>query len=119
MYILLEYKYDTFDVQPHPIQFLREPDDHFAFSSVDVTFVCSLATSNGFSKIFWLHNNTMIEAGSHFSINSMAQNVNTLTIRNVSTEDQGDYHCCVNDWKIKIRSKSGRLHGKQFGYHKY
>lgn len=113
LWLFLEYNYETFGVQPHPIQLLREPSDHYAFSSADITFVCALAISNGFPKISWFHNNTIIGAGPHYSVSSKGQSINTLTVRNVSTEDQGDYHCCVYDWKTKLRSKPGRLYGKQ------
>ena len=98
-------------MQPQPIQFLREPDNHFTLSGVDVTFVCSVTMFNGFSNTFWFFNNTVIEAGSHYSISNSGHSTSTLTVKNVSIEDQGDYHCHINDWKTKIRSAPGHLHG--------
>ena len=111
---MLEYDFKTFNVQPNPIQFLREPDDHFTLSSVDVTFVCSITISNKFFEISWVYNSTkIIKTGGHYRVSSEDQSISKLTIRNVSTKDQGDYHCFVSEWKTKARSKTGRLHGKQ------
>ena len=100
-------------MQPQPIQFLREPDDHFAPSGAEVTFVCSIRTFNGLPDISWLHDNTVIKSGSYFKIrNKAGESTSTLTIKSVTAKHQGDYHCCVSDWKTKVRSRSGRLHGK-------
>ena len=64
-----------------------------------------------------MYNNTkIIKTGDHYRVNSKDQSISTLTIRNVSTKDQGDYHCYASEWKIKVRSKPGRLHGKQLAY---
>ena len=52
-------------------------------------------------------------------MSSKDQSISKLTIRNVSTKDQGDYHCFVSEWKTKARSKTGRLHGKQISYWLY
>lgn len=109
----LEYNYQNFYVQPRPLQFLREPDDHFTLSTANVTFVCSVIMYNGLSEITWYFNNSIIKAGPHYNIHSRGQGRSTLTIRNISAKDQGDYHCRVSDWKAKIRSRSGHLHGKQ------
>ena len=115
---LIEYD-DTFYVQQQPIQFSREPDNVFTLSRTDVTFVCSIKTSNGFSDITWLYNNnTVIKAGSNYKISSNVQGRSILMIRNVSIQDEGDYHCCVSEWRTKIRSRPGRLHGKEPVYHK-
>ena len=111
---LLEYNVESFDVQPYPFQFLREPEDHFTLSRADVTFACSVITVNGFSNILWYLNNTVIKAGPHHNISNNGQGASTLTIRNVSIEDQGDYHCSISDWKAKTRSRPGRLHGMYY-----
>ena len=101
-----------FYVQPHPIHFSKEPNDYFSFAGTDVTFVCSLAMFNGFTETSWFFYNTIVKTGSHYNITSMDQATTTLTIKNISVQDQGDYHCCISDWRIKIRSRPGNLHGK-------
>ena len=114
LFFFSEYDYQTFYVQPQPIHFLTEPNDHFTVPGVDVTFVCSVTISNDFSHINWFYNNSIIEAaGPRYIINNEGQSISTLTVKNVSIEDRGDYHCCVSDWKTKIRSRPGKLHGKQ------
>ena len=100
-------------MQSQPVSFSREPDDHITLPGADVTFVCSVAIPNGFSYITWLYNNTIIKPGPHYIISSENQNTSKLSIKNISTEDQGDYHCFVRDWKTKVRSRSGQLHGKK------
>ena len=93
-------------MQPQLIQFLEEPEDHVTLAGADVTFVCSITAlmSDGLSTphTTWLYNNTIITSGDH----------NTLTVQNVTRNHQGLYHCYVDDWKIKIRSRYGRLDGK-------
>ena len=37
-----------------------------------------------------------------------------LTVRNVTTDDQGEYHCCVSEWRNKVRSRYGHVVGKLF-----
>ena len=111
-YFLIGYNYNTFYVQPHPIQFTREPNDHFIFTGTDVTFVCSLVMFNGFIETSWFFNNTILKTGLHYNISSMGQGTTTLTIKNITAQDQGEYYCCVSDWMTKIRSRSGQLHGK-------
>ena len=103
-----------FNVQPQLIQLLEEPKDHVTSAGADVTFVCSTTVfmSDGLSTpcITWLYNNTIITSGDHYII---SHNVNsTLTVKNVTRSDQGVYHCYVDDWKIKIRSRYGHLNGK-------
>ena len=98
-------------MQSHPVSFLSEPNDHITLPGADVTFVCSVAMPNSFSYITWLYNNTIIEGGIHYNIKNEGQTTSILIIKNVSTEDQGDYHCRVRDWKTKVRSRSGQLHG--------
>ena len=107
----LEYDYKTFDVQPQPIQFLSQPDDHYTVPRADVTFVCSVTSFNGFLNVLWYFSNTVIKTGSHHNINNDGHTTSTLIIRNVSTEHHGDYHCRINDWNTTIRSRSGRLYG--------
>ena len=102
---------ESFDVQPHPFNFLKEPEDHYTLSRVDVTFACSVTKVNGFSNILWYFNNTEIKTSSRHNISSSGLGATTLTIRNVSIEDQGDYHCSVSEWKAKARSRPGQLHG--------
>ena len=109
-------EYDkTFNVQPQPIQFLEEPTDHVTLAGADVTFVCSTATF--MSKDFfiphttWCHNNSIVKLDHHYII-SHNGSYSTLTVKNVTSDDQGVYHCTVNDWKIKIRSRYGHLNGK-------
>ena len=102
-------------MQPHPIQFLREPDDHFTLPRADIAFVCSSTIFNGFPNISWFFNNTVIKAGPHYIID-IGQTTSTLTIKNVSTEDQGEYHCCISEWKTKLRSRSGQLFSKKLDY---
>ena len=111
-YFLIGYNHNTFYVQPHPIQFSREPNDHFGFTGTDVTFVCSLTMFNGFTETSWFFNNTILKTGPHYNITSMDQGTTTLTITNISAQDQGEYHCRVSDWMTKIRSRPGHLHGK-------
>ena len=116
-YVFLEYDYKTFDVQPQPIQFLSQPDDHYTVPRADVTFVCSVTSFNGFPNITWFFNNTVIKTGSHYNnINNDGHTTSTLIIRNVSTDDYGDYHCCINEWNTVIRSRSGRLYGNILQY---
>ena len=110
---LIDYNYQTFDVQPQPIQFSREPNDHFTVPRADVTFVCSVTISNGFSHTSWIYNNTIIKPGLHYNISNEGQSTSILTVKNVSAEDQGDYHCSVSDWKATVRSRPGHLHGEQ------
>ena len=104
----------TFNVQPQPIQFLEEPKDHVTLAGADVTFVCSTTVlmSDGLftPHTTWLYNNTTITSGDHYIISHNGDN--TLTVKNVTRDDQGVYHCHVDDWKIKIRSRYGHLNGK-------
>ena len=118
MFQLLEYD-DTFNVQPQPIQFLEEPTDHVTLAGADVTFVCSTTVlmSNGFSTphITWLYNNSIIELGNHYIISHNGNS--TLTVKNVTSNDQGVYHCMVDEWRINIRSRYGHLNGKLICIH--
>jgi len=111
---------NTFNVQPQPIQFLKEPKDHIAVAGTDVTFVCATTVliSNGFHtpSTTWLHNNVKIKSEYHYTI-SHNDSTSMLTVKNVTSNDQGVYHCYVDDWKIKIRSRYGRLNGMYV--HKY
>ena len=103
----------TFNVQPQPIQFLEEPKDHVTLAGADVTFVCSITVlmSNGYSTphTTWLYNNSIIESGHHYIISHNGNS--TLTVKNVTSNDQGVYHCMVDEWRIKIRSRYGHLNG--------
>ena len=92
---------------------MRQPDDHFTLPRADVTFICSVTLFNGFPNILWFFNNTIIKAGPHYNIIHNGHSTSTLTVKDVSTEDQGDYHCCISEWKTKVRSRPGRLHGEQ------
>ena len=110
--LLLEYD-DTFNVQPQPIQFLEEPTDHVTLAGADVTFVCSTTVlmSNDFSTphTTWLYNNSIIESGHHYIISHNGNS--TLTVKNVTSNDQGVYHCMVDEWRTNIRSRYGHLNG--------
>lgn len=116
-FILYILGYDkTFNVQPQPIQFVKEPTDHVTLTGESVTFVCS-TTSDGLSKpgIIWFHNNSKIRSGHpHYNISHNGSSTGILTIINVTVDDQGLYHCCVDDWKAKIRSNYGRLNGRYY-----
>ena len=108
----------TFNVQPQPIQFLEEPTDHVTLAGTDVTFVCStkVLMTDDYSKpnITWLYNNITIKSGHHhiYYYNGSS----TLTVKNVTSNDQGVYHCEVDEWRIKIRSRYGHLNG-MYIYH--
>ena len=109
-------EYDrTFNVQPHPIQFVEEPTDHVTLTGVEITFVCSTTVLmfDGFSipPTTWFHNNTIINSDHHYNISDNGS-YSTLTVKNVTHDDQGVYHCIVSDWKINIRSRLGHLNGK-------
>ena len=110
--LLLEYD-DTFNVQPQPIQFLEEPTDHVTLAGADVTFVCSTTVlmSNDFSTphTTWLYNNSIIESGNRYIISHNGNS--TLTVKNVTSNDQGVYHCMVDEWRFSIRSRYGQLNG--------
>ena len=104
---------NTFNVQPQPIRLLEEPKDHVALAGADVTFVCSTTVlmSNDISSphITWLYNNSIIESSS-----------STMEVKNVTSNDQGVYHCMVDEWRIKIRSRCDHLNGKYTVYvHSY
>ena len=105
---------NTFNVQPQPIRLLEEPKDHVALAGADVTFVCStiVLMSNDISSphITWLYNNSIIESGHHYIISHNGSS--TLTVKNVTSNDQGVYHCIVDEWRINIRSRCGHLNGK-------
>ena len=109
---ILDYD-DTFNVQPQPIQFLKEPKDHVTLAGADVTFVCSTTVlmSNGYSTAHttWLYNNSIIESGHHYIISHNGNS--TLTVKNVTSNDQGLYHCMVDEWRINVRSRYGHLNG--------
>ena len=114
MYIFHIIGYDkTFNVQPQPIQFLEEPKDLVTVAGADVTFVCStrVLMSNDISSpyITWLYNNRIIESKHHYIVSHNGSS--TLTVKNVTSNDQGVYHCEVDEWRIKIRSRYGHLNG--------
>jgi len=113
-YYFLEYD-KAFNVQPKPIHFSEEPKDHVTLAGADVTFVCSIRMSMSVGMTMphttWLYNNTKITSGRYHIISHNGSS--TLTVKNVTTDDQGVYHCCLDDWKIKIRSKYGHLNGNQ------
>ena len=100
--------YSGFHVHPQPIQFVEEPTDHLTVPGTDVTFVCTSSQNN----TTWLHNNTIIEPGPHYNITSDDHGTSILTVRNVTTDDQGEYHCCVSEWRNKVRSRYSHLTGK-------
>ena len=103
--------YNNFHVHPQPIQFMEEPKDHLTVSGIDVTLACTNSQSS--NSITWYHNNTIIDpAGPHYDITSNDHRTSILTVRNVTTDDQGEYHCCVSEWRNKVRSRSGHLKGK-------
>ena len=80
-------------------------------SGTDVTLLCTNNQSS--NSITWYHNNTIIDpAGPHYNITSNDHGTSILTVRNVTTDDQGEYHCCVSEWRNKVRSRSGHLKGK-------
>ena len=112
-FYIIEYD-DTFNVQPQPIQFLEEPKDHVTLAGADVTFVCSTTVlmSNDISSAHttWQYNNSTIESGNHYIITHNGSS--TLTIKNVTSNDQGVYHCMVDEWRITIRSRYGHLDGR-------
>ena len=101
-------------MQPQPIHFSKEPKDHVTLAGADVTFICSIAMlmSVGITvpHTTWLYNNTEITS-ERYHITSH-NGSSTLTVKNVTTDDQGVYHCRLDDWKIRIRSKHGHLNGK-------
>ncbi|XP_065909622.1 uncharacterized protein [Dysidea avara] len=109
-YSMLGYDERTFNVQPHPVQFLQEPNDYVVLVGVDIKFVCSTTiTTLNSNSINWLHDNTIIEPGPHYNITSDGHGTSILIVRNVTTDDQGEYHCCVNEWKNKVRTKYGHV----------
>ena len=112
-FYIIEYD-DTFNVQPQPIQFLEEPKDHVTLAGADVAFVCSTTVlmSNDISSphTTWQYNNSTIESGHHYIITHNGSS--TLTIKNVTSNDQGVYHCMVDEWRITIRSRYGHLDGR-------
>ena len=119
MYFIFQ---NTFDVQSQLIWLLEEPKDHVALAGADVTFVCSTTVlmSNDISSphITWLYNNSIIESGYHYIITHNGSS--TLTGKNVTSNDQGVYHCMLDEWRIKIRSRYGHLNGKYTVYvHSY
>ena len=121
VFYIVEYD-DTFNVQLQPIQFLEEPTDHVTLAGADVTFVCSTTVlmSNDISTphTTWWYNNSIIESGHHYIITHNGSS--TLTIKNVTSNDQGVYHCMVDEWRIKIRSRCDHLNGKYTVYvHSY
>ena len=87
---------------------MEEPTDHLTVPGTDVTFVCTSSQNN----TTWLHNNTIIEPGPHYNITSNDHGTSILTVRNVTTDDQGEYHCCVSEWKSKVQSRYGHLKSK-------
>ena len=111
---LIGYDKNTFNVQPQPIQFFQEPNDYVTLVGVDIEFVCNATiTTLDNNSITWYHNNTIIDpAGPHYNITSNDHGTSILTVRNVTTDDQGEYHCCVSEWRNKVRSRSGHLVGK-------
>ena len=112
-YSMLGYDERTFNVQPHPVQFLQEPNDYVVLVGVDIKFVCSTTiTTLNSNSINWLHDNTIIEPGPHYNITSDGHGTSILIVRNVTTDDQGEYHCCVSEWKNKVRTKYGHVVGK-------
>ena len=114
---ILEYE-DTSNVQSQPIQFLEEPKDHIAVAGTDMTFVCSpTVLMSNYNDIFsphtmasWLYNNSIIESGYHYIISRNGNS--TLTVKNVTSNDQGAYHCIIDEWRIKIRNRYSHLNGK-------
>jgi len=113
LYFILYTDYDDhlgFNVQPQPIQFLKEPDDCYAFSGATITFVCKAILDD--YSITWYHNNTIIDpTGLHYNITSNDYGTSILIVRNVTTDDQGEYHCCVSEWRNKVKSRNGYLKG--------
>ena len=99
-----------FQVHPKPIQFMEEPTDHLTVPGTDITFVCNSSQSLYYTT--WYHNNTIIEPGPHFNITSDDHGTSILTVRNVTTDDQGEYHCCVSEWRNKVRTRYGHLKGE-------
>ena len=93
---------------------MEEPTDHVTLAGADVTFVCTTTVlmSDGLSEpqTTWLHNNNIIQSGHHYVISHNGNS--TLVVKNVTSNDQGVYHCNVGEWKTKIRSRHGHLNGK-------
>ena len=92
---------------------MEEPKDHVTLAAADVTFVCSVTVlmADDYSKphITWLHNNIAVKSGHHHI--TYYNGSSTLTIKNVTRNDQGVYHCVIDEWRIKIRSRYGYLNG--------
>jgi len=107
------YDEKSFKIQPQPVQFTQEPNDYIVFLGVDINFVCTMTiTSLNNNSITWFHNNAIIEPGPHYNITSDDHGTSILTVRNVTTDDQGEYHCCVSEWRNKVRSRYGHVAGK-------
>ena len=115
-------------VQPHPVQFNEEPHDWTVTEGTSVSLTCNTTVvkvigyidedTTPLPQIRWLHNNVMINSTDHFTIINHGIDTSILTIRNVTSLEQGEYHCVVNewvkpdgDWWIKTRSKSGYIRG--------
>ena len=111
---MLGYDATTFNIQPEPVKFSQEPNDYFTLVGVDIKFVFNATIPTlGSNSITWYHNNTIIDpAGPHYNITSNDHGTSILTVRNVTTDDQGEYHCCVSEWRNKVRSRSGCLVGE-------
>ena len=120
-----------FVVQPHPIQFNEEPHDWTVTQGASVNLTCNTTVIqvNGYinedttplPQFRWFHNNVMINSNDHYAINSYGIDTSILTIRNVTSLEQGEYYCVVNewvkpdgDWWIKTRSRSGYITGNGY-----
>ena len=114
-------------VQPHPVQFNEEPHDWTVTEGTSVSLTCNTTVvkvigyidedTTPLPQIRWFHNDVMINSTDHFTIINYGVDTSILTIKNVTSLEQGEYHCVVNEWKqnddwwIKTRSKSGYIRG--------
>ena len=115
-------------VQPHPVQFNEEPHDWTVTEGASVSLTCNTTVvrvigyidedTTPVPQIKWFHNDVMINSSGHFTINNYDIDTSILTISNVTSLEQGEYYCVVNewvkpdrDWWTKTRSKSGHITG--------
>ena len=115
-------------IQPHPVQFNEEPHNWTVTEGASVNLTCNttVVEVNGYitdditplPQIRWFHNHVMINFTDHYTIINYGIDTSILTIRNVTSLEQGEYYCVVNewvkpdgDWWAKTRSKSGHIKG--------
>ena len=108
-------------IQPHPVQFNEEPHDWTVTEGASVSLTCNTTVvlvigyidedTTPVPQIKWFHDDVMINSSGHFTINNHGIDTSILTIRNVTSLEQGEYYCVVNEWV-----KPSRYHGPD-GHH--